>query len=146
RLCRPAGDRADGAREAAGRVPALGVPARAWRHRPDLRPPRAARPPGRAAGPADAPAAAGRRRLPGRSMSGTRRWFGTDGIRGPVGKAPISADFVLRLGNALGRVLSASREGRPTVVIGKDTRISGYMFEAALEAGLVAAGANVQML
>ena len=61
----------------------------------------------------------------------------------------ISADFVLRLGNALGRVLVAQRgqDGRrPMVVIGKDTRISGYMFEAALEAGLVAAGADVQLL
>ena len=61
----------------------------------------------------------------------------------------ISADFVLRLGNALGRVLVAQRgqdERRPMVVIGKDTRISGYMFEAALEAGLVAAGADVQLL
>jgi phosphoglucosamine mutase len=74
----------------------------------------------------------------------SRRYFGTDGIRGRVGEGPISADFVLKLGNAAGRALA--REGRPTVVIGKDTRISGYMFEAALEAGLVAAGANVRML
>ena len=78
-------------------------------------------------------------------MSG-RRYFGTDGIRGRVGQGPISADFVLRLGNALGRVLAAARPGRPTVVIGKDTRISGYMFESALEAGLVAAGVDVQLL
>jgi len=78
----------------------------------------------------------------------TRKYFGTDGIRGRVGEGPISADFVLRLGNALGRVLVQQRKGnrRPTVVIGKDTRISGYMFEAALEAGLVAAGADVQLL
>ncbi len=77
---------------------------------------------------------------------GARRYFGTDGIRGRVGSGVISADFVMRLGNALGRVL-AERNGRqPTVVIGKDTRISGYMFESALEAGLVAAGANVQLL
>lgn len=77
----------------------------------------------------------------------TRKYFGTDGIRGRVGAGPISADFVLRLGNALGRTL-AERSGdrRPTVVIGKDTRISGYMFEAALEAGLVAAGADVQLM
>jgi len=77
-----------------------------------------------------------------------RKYFGTDGIRGRVGQGPISADFVLRLGNALGRVLVKQRKGnrRPTVVIGKDTRISGYMFEAALEAGLVAAGADVQLL
>ena len=79
-------------------------------------------------------------------MSSSRRYFGTDGIRGRVGQGPISADFVLRLGNALGRVLAAGGQARPTVVIGKDTRISGYMFESALEAGLVAAGVNVQML
>lgn len=79
----------------------------------------------------------------------SRKYFGTDGIRGRVGVSPISADFVLRLGNALGRVLVAqlgSAGRRPVVVIGKDTRISGYMFEAALEAGLVAAGADVQLL
>jgi phosphoglucosamine mutase len=76
---------------------------------------------------------------------GSRRYFGTDGIRGRVGEGAVSADFMLRLGRAAGRVLA--REGHPaTVVIGKDTRISGYMFEAALEAGLVAAGANVRML
>lgn len=74
-----------------------------------------------------------------------RRYFGTDGIRGRVGQGPISADFVLKLGWALGRVLR--HDGRhPVVVIGKDTRISGYMFESALEAGLVAAGADVRML
>lgn len=80
---------------------------------------------------------------------GTRKYFGTDGIRGRVGQGVISADFVLRLGNAFGRVLVAQQaaEGRrPIVVIGKDTRISGYMFEAALEAGLVAAGVDVQLL
>lgn len=80
---------------------------------------------------------------------GARRYFGTDGIRGRVGQGPISADFVLRLGNAFGRVLVARRSDagrRPVVVIGKDTRISGYMFEAALEAGLVAAGVDVQLL
>lgn len=77
----------------------------------------------------------------------TRKYFGTDGIRGRVGKGAISADFVLRVGNALGRVLVARSGGQqPTVVIGKDTRISGYMFESALEAGLVAAGANVQLI
>ena len=76
-----------------------------------------------------------------------RKYFGTDGIRGRVGKGVISADFVLRVGNALGRVLVARSGGtQPTVVIGKDTRISGYMFESALEAGLVAAGANVQLI
>ena len=77
----------------------------------------------------------------------SRKYFGTDGIRGRVGTSPISADFVLRLGNALGRVLCEKAGGaRPVVVIGKDTRISGYMFEAALEAGLVAAGADVQLM
>lgn len=75
-----------------------------------------------------------------------RKYFGTDGIRGRVGQGVITADFVLRLGNALGRVLSAEGERRPVVVIGKDTRISGYMFESALEAGLTAAGADVQLL
>jgi phosphoglucosamine mutase len=74
-----------------------------------------------------------------------RKYFGTDGIRGRVGEGPVSADFMLRLGRAAGRVLAA-RDGEATVVIGKDTRISGYMFEAALEAGLVAAGADVKML
>jgi len=73
-----------------------------------------------------------------------RRYFGTDGIRGRVGEGPISADFFLKLGWAAGRALA--RDGHAKVVIGKDTRISGYMFEAALEAGLVAAGANVAML
>ncbi|MCH6483795.1 phosphoglucosamine mutase [Pseudoxanthomonas sp. LH2527] len=77
----------------------------------------------------------------------SRKYFGTDGIRGRVGAGPISADFVLRLGNALGRVLcEKAGDARPVVVIGKDTRISGYMFEAALEAGLVAAGADVQLM
>jgi len=74
-----------------------------------------------------------------------RKYFGTDGIRGRVGEGPVSADFMLRLGRAAGRVLAA-RDGTATVVIGKDTRISGYMFESALEAGLVAAGAGVRML
>ena len=74
-----------------------------------------------------------------------RRYFGTDGIRGRVGEGPISADFMLRLGNAAGRVL-AREQAHASVVIGKDTRISGYMFEAALEAGLVAAGVDVQLL
>ncbi len=81
-----------------------------------------------------------------------RRYFGTDGIRGQVGQGPISADFVLRLGNAYGHTLTAQiGEGerlwrKPMVVIGKDTRISNYMFEAALEAGLVAAGVDVQLM
>lgn len=80
----------------------------------------------------------------------TRKYFGTDGIRGRVGEGPISADFVLRLGNAYGHALHAAREGgewrKPLVLIGKDTRISNYMFEAALEAGLVAAGVDVQLM
>lgn len=80
-----------------------------------------------------------------------RKYFGTDGIRGRVGEGPISADFVLRLGNAYGHALTAAaRAGqewrKPLVVIGKDTRISNYMFEAALEAGLVAAGVDVQLM
>jgi len=81
----------------------------------------------------------------------TRRYFGTDGIRGRVGEGPISADFVLRLGNAYGHTLREAAEARgdrrkPLVLIGKDTRISNYMFEAALEAGLVAAGVHVQLM
>ncbi|MEY8688754.1 MAG: phosphoglucosamine mutase [Leptothrix sp. (in: b-proteobacteria)] len=72
----------------------------------------------------------------------SRRYFGTDGIRGEVGTAPITADFVLRLGHAVGRVLRGSHE-RPVVLIGKDTRISGYMMESALEAGLNSAGVDV---
>ncbi len=73
------------------------------------------------------------------------KYFGTDGIRGAVGKWPISADFMLRLGRAAGTVLTDGK-GNATVVIGKDTRVSGYMFESALEAGLVAAGADVRLL
>jgi len=71
----------------------------------------------------------------------TRQYFGTDGIRGTVGTAPITPDFMLRLGHAVGRVLRA-QGGRPTVLIGKDTRISGYMIESALEAGFASAGVN----
>ena len=71
----------------------------------------------------------------------TRRYFGTDGIRGTVGQAPITPDFMLRLGHAVGRVLRRNIK-RPTVLIGKDTRISGYMIESALEAGLVSAGVD----
>jgi phosphoglucosamine mutase len=71
----------------------------------------------------------------------SRRYFGTDGIRGTVGTAPITPDFMLRLGHAVGRVLKRSSE-RPSVVIGKDTRISGYMIESALEAGFASAGVN----
>ena len=75
----------------------------------------------------------------------SRTYFGTDGIRGRVGVYPITADFVLKLGWAAGRVL-ARDQSEPTVLIGKDTRISGYMFESALEAGLSAAGVNTQMM
>ena len=75
-----------------------------------------------------------------------RRHFGTDGIRGRVGEGDISPDFMLKLGWAAGTVLARQTVGKPVVVIGKDTRISGYMFESALEAGLVAAGADVRML
>jgi len=65
-----------------------------------------------------------------------QKYFGTDGVRGRVGEAPITPDFVLRLGHAAGRVLARETAGsRPTVLIGKDTRVSGYMLEAALEAG-----------
>ncbi|MDN3717100.1 phosphoglucosamine mutase [Vibrio breoganii] len=67
-----------------------------------------------------------------------RRYFGTDGIRGKVGQYPITPDFVLKLGWAAGRVLA--KQGTKKVIIGKDTRISGYMLESALEAGLAAAG------
>jgi phosphoglucosamine mutase len=72
----------------------------------------------------------------------SRKYFGTDGIRGTVGSAPITPDFMLQLGHAVGRVLKASNE-RPTVIVGKDTRISGYMIESALEAGFAAAGVDV---
>ncbi len=75
----------------------------------------------------------------------TRRYFGTDGIRGAVGIPPITPDVVLRLGHAVGRVLRRS-EDRPTVLIGKDTRISGYMLESALESGLNSAGVDVVLL
>lgn len=74
-----------------------------------------------------------------------KRYFGTDGIRGRVGEWPITAEFMLKLGRAVGSVLGAPA-AQTTVVIGKDTRVSGYMFESALEAGLVAAGADVRLL
>ena len=72
----------------------------------------------------------------------SRRYFGTDGIRGTVGMTPITPDFMLRLGHAVGIVLRRSAV-RPTVIIGKDTRISGYMIESALEAGFASAGVDV---
>jgi phosphoglucosamine mutase len=74
----------------------------------------------------------------------SRRYFGTDGVRGLVGEGPINPEFMLKLGWAAGKVFA--REGRGKVIIGKDTRISGYMFESALEAGLVAAGIDVSLL
>ncbi len=76
---------------------------------------------------------------------GDRKYFGTDGIRGRVGEWPITAEFMLKLGRAAGTVLAGGAR-KATVVIGKDTRVSGYMFESALEAGLVAAGADVRLL
>ncbi len=72
----------------------------------------------------------------------SRTYFGTDGIRGTVGQSPITPDFMLKLGHAVGRVLKAGIE-RPTVLVGKDTRISGYMIESALEAGFASAGVDV---
>jgi phosphoglucosamine mutase len=77
----------------------------------------------------------------------TRKYFGTDGIRGRVGVAPITPDFVMRLGFAAGKVLAQTESAtlKPTVLIGKDTRISGYMLEAALEAGFAAAGVDVML-
>lgn len=75
----------------------------------------------------------------------SRQYFGTDGIRGTVGQTPITPDFVLRLAHAVGRVLKQS-EARPTVLIGKDTRISGYMLESALESGFNSAGVDVVLL
>jgi phosphoglucosamine mutase len=77
-------------------------------------------------------------------MTVSRKYFGTDGIRGRVGEHPITAEFMLRLGWATGRVLGSA--GGARVIIGKDTRISGYMFESALEAGLSAAGVDIRLL
>ncbi|HUH38624.1 MAG TPA: phosphoglucosamine mutase [Spongiibacteraceae bacterium] len=74
----------------------------------------------------------------------TRKYFGTDGIRGRVGDGPINPEFMLKLGWAAGKVFA--RQGRSKILIGKDTRISGYLFESALEAGLVAAGVDVTLL
>lgn len=77
----------------------------------------------------------------------TRKYFGTDGVRGRVGVAPITPDFVMKLGYAAGKVLAQAEAGsiKPVVLIGKDTRISGYMLEAALEAGFSAAGVDVML-
>lgn len=74
----------------------------------------------------------------------SRKYFGTDGIRGRVGDAPITPDFIMRLGFAAGKVFAS--QGKRKILIGKDTRISGYMFESALEAGLSAAGVDVGLL
>lgn len=74
-----------------------------------------------------------------------RKYFGTDGIRGCVGEFPITADFVMKLGWAAGKVLGAGLD-KPVFLIGKDTRVSGYMFESALQAGLIAAGCQVGLL
>nr|VFJ71249.1 MAG: phosphoglucosamine mutase [Candidatus Kentron sp. FM]VFJ71550.1 MAG: phosphoglucosamine mutase [Candidatus Kentron sp. FM]VFK18917.1 MAG: phosphoglucosamine mutase [Candidatus Kentron sp. FM] len=78
-------------------------------------------------------------------MAQKRQYFGTDGIRGEVGKPPITPEFILKLGWAAGRVLAA-RGGGGKILIGKDTRISGYMFESALQSGLSAAGVNIRLL
>jgi len=77
-------------------------------------------------------------------MTGERKYFGTDGIRGEVGRFPITPDFIMKLGWAAGRVLGKGEQSK--VLIGKDTRISGYMFESALEAGLSAAGVDIMLL
>jgi phosphoglucosamine mutase len=78
----------------------------------------------------------------------TRKYFGTDGVRGKVGQAPITPEFVMKLGYAAGKVLAGSNPGgeRPTVLIGKDTRVSGYMLESALQAGLSAAGVDILLV
>ena len=82
----------------------------------------------------------------GYMASGKRKYFGTDGIRGQVGQYPITSEFVLKLGWAAGRVLGGSNGRKSRVIIGKDTRISGYMFESALEAGLSSAGVDIALL
>src|SRR5690606_33130439 len=74
----------------------------------------------------------------------SRKYFGTDGVRGRVGEAPITPEFVMKLGWAAGKVFA--QQGKSRILIGKDTRISGYMFESALEAGLSAAGVDVGLL
>ena len=78
-------------------------------------------------------------------MAAKKRYFGTDGIRGKVGQTPITPDFMLKLGWAAGKVFMQGGH-RSKILIGKDTRISGYMFEAALEAGLTAAGVDTDTL
>lgn len=79
----------------------------------------------------------------------SKRFFGTDGVRGQVGNYPITVDFVLKLGWAAGKVFGDSRiggQGRKLILVGKDTRVSGYMFESALQAGIIAAGVDVSLL
>ena len=79
----------------------------------------------------------------------SRTYFGTDGIRGRVGQSPITPDFVMRLAHAVGRVLKSAQEPsdvNPKVLIGKDTRISGYMLESAMESGFNSAGVDVVLL
>ena len=88
--------------------------------------------------------APGRGRVGGEAMTATRKYFGTDGIRGEVGRSPITTDFFLKLGWAAGTVLAGGSRGK--VVIGKDTRRSGDMFESALEAGLAAAGVDAVLV
>src|ERR1700722_1493857 len=83
-------------------------------------------------------------KAPVKPDNSVRKYFGTDGIRGRVGVWPITAEFILKLGWAVGKVLA--RKGYGKVLIGKDTRISGYMFEAVLEAGLSAAGVDIHLL
>jgi phosphoglucosamine mutase len=75
----------------------------------------------------------------------SKEYFGTDGIRGTVGTSPITPDFMLKLGWAAGKVFASEGNGRNKILIGKDTRISGYMFEAALEAGVTAAGVDINL-
>src|SRR5690606_30022679 len=82
----------------------------------------------------------------GRKPTLTRKDFGTDCIGGRVGEPPVTADFVLKLGWAAGKVFSEHFQGRKLILVGKDTRVSGYMFESALQAGLIAAGVNVGLL
>ena len=78
-------------------------------------------------------------------MSSKKQYFGTDGIRGKVGENPITPDFMLKLGWAAGKVFASGNGQRSKILIGKDTRISGYMFEAALEAGVTAAGVDINL-
>jgi len=78
-------------------------------------------------------------------MAAKKQYFGTDGIRGKVGESPITPDFMLKLGWAAGKVFASGNGQRSKILIGKDTRISGYMFEAALEAGVTAAGVDINL-